>query len=91
MPLYHVTHRRNIASIRRVGVDPAFSRGRMRCVYVVRGDRIGWAVAHCIARHDWTPKSLVVLEVVTSGLDAQRTHVAGVFRYFVPLKLRRVL
>lgn len=71
--LYHWTHRDNLASIARGGLDPAFARGSLRAVWMADGTRILWAAAHVAARHQVEPDALVLLRVRVDGLDLTRT------------------
>lgn len=48
---YHVSPRKNQASIRRTGIDPAFSRGSSQAIWLVSRGKILWAIAHCAERH----------------------------------------
>lgn len=89
--LYHVTHRKNLASIKKLGVSPEFAKGKIPAVYVCRGSSLGWAVQHTIARHGWSAKSIAIVAVATPGLKGQRTGTPGVFRYYVALKMEKVL
>ena len=61
--LLHATHRRNLPSIRRLGVSPAFSQGpRAECWFCARSRR-AWAVEHVAERHGWPPADVVVVRV----------------------------
>lgn len=61
--VYHWTHRENLASIMREGIDPAYSEGRSHQAWVCGPRRIGWALAHIAQRHGWGADDMVLLKV----------------------------
>ena len=61
--LLHVTPRRNLPSIYRLGISPAFARGaRAECWFCARSLR-AWAVEHVAERLGIDPADVVVLRV----------------------------
>ena len=61
--LLHVSVRRNLASIWKLGISPAFSQGaRAECWFCSRSKR-AWAVAHVAERHDVPLSEVVVFRV----------------------------
>ena len=61
--LLHVTLRRNIPSIYRNGINPAFSRTQWRVCWFCPRSRRAWAIAHVAERHGVDPSEVVVLRV----------------------------
>jgi hypothetical protein len=61
MILYHVTPARNLESISYNGIDPGFTTREVRDVWLVRGSKVGWAIAHVAKRHDVLPSEVIVL------------------------------
>ena len=66
--LFHVTPRRNVASILAVGLRLECCRGRMRGVWVCDAHRLPWAVAH-VANHQGTrPEDMSILSIDAEGM-----------------------
>ena len=61
--VYHWTHRGNLESIMREGIDPAYSEGRAHLAWACGPRKIGWAMAHIALRHGWAPDELVLLKI----------------------------
>lgn len=51
MILYHATPRRNLDSIRENGINPEFSQGKRKAVYLHTASRSAWAILHTLQRH----------------------------------------
>ena len=79
MLVYHITHRRNLKSVKMHGLQPCMATGKRQVVWVVRGDKIAWAVAHVARHHGWTVSTLRVLPVPTVTTTLRRTCWAGVY------------
>ncbi len=61
--LLHVSVRRNLASIWKLGISPAFSQGaRAECWFCSRSKR-AWAIQHVAERHDVPLSEVVVFRV----------------------------
>lgn len=56
---YHWTHRKNLESIFRLGLDPSFHQTELPRVYLCRPDLRQWAQIHTVERHRWDPHELV--------------------------------
>lgn len=63
MILYHTTHKRNLASILKHGLDPARSQGKRRAVWIHVREMTHWALSHCCLRHKWNIFALVRIKV----------------------------
>ncbi len=61
--LLHVSLRRNLASIWRLGVSPAFARCGLPVSWFVVPSRRTWAISHVADRHGVAIADLVVLRV----------------------------
>ena len=75
--LLHATIRRNLPSIWKLGISPAFSQGaRAECWFCTRSRR-AWAVQHVADRHDVPLSEVVVFRVSVprSRLVARRRGV----------------
>jgi hypothetical protein len=46
MTIWHVTHKKNIDSILKCGIDPAYAQGSFNRVWLVRWYGIAWALLH---------------------------------------------
>ena len=51
MILYHTTPKRNLDSIRQQGINPDFSQGKRKAVYLHTASRRAWAILHTLQRH----------------------------------------
>ncbi len=61
--LLHVSIRRNLSSIWRLGISPAFAQGaRAECWFCSRSKR-AWAIQHVAERHDVPLSEVVVFRV----------------------------
>ena len=61
--LLHVTLRRNLPSIQRHGIDPAFSRSQWRVCWFCHPRRRDWAIAHVADRYGVSPAEVIVLRI----------------------------
>lgn len=66
MDLYHVTPNTTHDSITRQGVEPIYSRGKMRVSWWVDRSRLMWAIAHVSAKHQVSVDKLDIW-VTTEG------------------------
>lgn len=71
--LYHWTPRINVRSIMREGLDPVYSTGRQRRVWLAGYRRAQWACSHAAARHRVSPDEMVLLRVDVTRLKLTRT------------------
>ncbi|HBI46893.1 MAG TPA: hypothetical protein DDY78_29175 [Planctomycetales bacterium] len=70
--LLHVTPRRNLSSIYKLGVNPDFAKcPRAECWFCSPSLR-AWAIAHVAERHSVDPRDVVVIRVKVS--PTQLTH-----------------
>lgn len=60
---YHVTTTHNLLGIMATGIDPAYSRGRMKVSWYVRRARVAWAVLHVVQRHAVALSDIIILGV----------------------------
>jgi hypothetical protein len=61
--LRHASPSKNLASIFRRGLSPAFARGKLRCCWLHSSGRTRWAVPHVADRHHVAPVNVVVFTV----------------------------
>ena len=61
--LLHVTPRRNLPSIYRLGVSPAFSESQWSVCWFCSPARRAWAIAHVADRHGVSPSEVAVVRV----------------------------
>lgn len=80
LTLYHYTHRKNVRSIRRVGLHPSYARTKDGCIYACQTAAKLWAEVHTCSRHKWRPEHLVCLVVYVRSEDVRKSHLRGVFR-----------
>src|SRR5262249_42317115 len=86
MILYHVTPRRNMASINRHGLLPEKATGRQEATWLVSRSQIVWAIAHTATKRDKAPiTKLVVLRVEVPRSRVRRFR-RGIWRSFEPLR-----
>jgi hypothetical protein len=62
--VFHITPGRNVPSILRGGVDPAYHRGYWRVCWFVSARLRPWAVGHVARRHRCHVSEVVILRVV---------------------------
>ena len=63
MKLYHATLKANLDSIREKGINPEFSQGKERVIWLHTASRIHWAIAHTQKRHGGTLADIIIIEV----------------------------
>ena len=93
MLLRHATPRRNLSSIRRMGLLTALARGKTPAVWLHSPGRSAWAALHTVKRHGGRVESVVVLEVSIprSWLRRCRKGVWQVRRDIGPERLRGLI
>lgn len=80
MILYHVTPSENNELIGRQGIDPTRSQGKRKVSWWVDIDRLGWAIAHCSARHHTAVDELSIWTMDESEVGSvKRTRLPGVY------------
>ena len=78
--LYHVTHRRNVASILDKGLMPARSKTRWRTLWYTNEQGIQWAIKHVMERHGYKdPRALVVIKVQIPIKDIKNNRWSGIY------------
>jgi hypothetical protein len=77
---YHVTHAKNASSIIDNGIVADYSRGKIRCVWLVDSKRVAWAIAHVSSKHDWPIKELWVFAVHVDPRVIIKTAWRGVYK-----------
>lgn len=77
--LYHCTHRSNVDSIYRTGVEKERSTGRAKRVWLVDLQRMLWAWHHVQLRHGWFPEDIVFVVVSEYGHPIRRSGRDGVY------------
>ena len=63
MLLHHVTTKTCVPSIRKSGLRPAYSRGKMRAVWFASTAMRAWALGHVGIERGYTLEKLVILTV----------------------------
>jgi len=81
MFLYHVTPKYNRQSIMTKGVDPNYSQGRRRLIWVCEWERLTWALAHISAHQSCAVDVLLVCIVGLDLREVKRTSILGVYTY----------
>lgn len=87
---YHWTHRSNLRSIARRGLDPAYADSRRAVVWTADERHILWAAAHVAHSHEQPIDELVLLRVRVDGLTMTRTpwrHVRTVATVIPPSRI----
>ena len=51
MILYHATPKRNLDSIRKLGLQPNLATGKIKGVWMHTASKTAWAILHTIKRH----------------------------------------
>lgn len=63
MLLRHATPKKNLDSIRRLGLLCSKSQGKLKVVWVHAASKTAWAALHTVKRHGGRVEDVVVLEV----------------------------
>ncbi len=77
--LYHVTPAENARSIEASGIDPKYSRGKMRAVWLVNKGNILWSVAHVSSQHHAPVDELVICACLIDWSDMKRMNRVGFY------------
>jgi len=93
MLLRHATLRRNVTSIKRLGLLTAKSKGRLPAVWLHSPARSAWATLHVVKRHGGRVENTVIfeLDVPRSWLRRSRKGIWYTKRDVPPERFRRVL
>ncbi len=78
-PFFHVTHKSNVASIARSGLNPAFSKGHQQTMWYVLRYKLEWAIAHVAERQHCDPADLVVYRLWGNRIEFTKTRLKGVY------------
>ena len=63
MILYHATLKRNLDSILQTGLNPEYSKGKERVIYLHTASRRHWAILHTATRHSASLYDILIIEV----------------------------
>lgn len=77
--VYHWTHRSNVESILKSGIDPTYAEGKLKVVWFCDAERVGWALAHIGTRHGWDHDEMVLIRFPRSRYPFANTAFAGVY------------
>jgi hypothetical protein len=82
MVFYHVTHRRNCASIDKLGLLPERATGKERAVWLVTKSLIIWALMHTALKKGRGPLPQLVVYKVELPRSKVRRFSKGLYRTF---------
>jgi hypothetical protein len=82
MVLYHVTHRRNVASIERLGLLPEKATGREKSIWLVSRTMVPWALGHTAAKPGKGPITKLVVYKIETTRSRVRRFRRGIWRSF---------
>ena len=81
MKLYHATLKSNLDSIRELGLNPQFSQGAEKVIWMHTASRREWAILHVQKRHKCTLDDVIVIEIpfrdrgyADAGADSGQLH-----------------
>ena len=63
MRLYHATLKSNVESITEKGIDPSFSKGAEKVIWLHTAGRREWAILHATQRHKCEVSEVVIITV----------------------------
>ena len=63
MKLYHATLKSNLDSITEKGINPEFSKGAEKVIWLHTAGRTEWAILHTLKRHRCSIDAVVILTV----------------------------
>lgn len=73
MTLYHATLRENLDSIMARGIDPAFSKGKLKACWFHTSSKSAWAILHTQKRHRSTDIIIIEVEIPRAWITRRRT------------------
>jgi len=79
--LYHITPTTNNVSILTRGLDPAFSRGKRKTVWLCDWTRIHWALAHVSFKHETPVNELSAFMITLERSEVINTAWRGIYNY----------
>lgn len=79
MVVYHVTPEENVFLINKNGIDPRYSRGKMKASWYVSRRNIEWAIIHTSVGHHEPIENLVVCAVHVMGNDMYKFNRPGFY------------
>jgi hypothetical protein len=93
MLLRHATPRKNLPSIKRLGLLTAKSKGRLPAVWLHAPARSAWATLHVVRRHGGRVEQIVIFEIdlPRSWLRRSRKGIWYVRRDVPPARFRRII
>jgi hypothetical protein len=77
---FHVTHRKNVDSIREKGLLASKAMGRTKSVWFCTKSWQEWALAHVAIRHKWKISDLVIISIEWAVPDQVKTGMRGRWR-----------
>ena len=63
MRLYHATLKSNLESIRQHGINPDFSQGKQKVIWLHTASRTHWAILHILKRHNSSIDEIIIIQV----------------------------
>lgn len=84
--VFHVTPRKNTASIAQAGLDPAFAKTARRALWCVGREQLLWAIAHTANRHGVLVTDLQIYAFLMRRADLIRTRWQGVYQFTVTVQ-----
>ena len=63
MRLYHATLKSNLTSITETGIDPEYSRGAEKVIWLHTAGRREWAILHTTQRHQCEVDAVMIIAV----------------------------
>jgi hypothetical protein len=90
--IFHVTPKKNLDSIQRLGIDPAFAVAEIKRSWFCSVARLGWALVHVSQRHATPITELVILECNIPEGWRRASHLDGlmsVTRVTPPVRIRQ--
>lgn len=76
---YHWTHRDNVPSILTNGLDPNYSRGKLKSNWFCDFDKVAWALKHVSDNHGWSADELVLIRFPKEHTPYASTAWFGVY------------
>ena len=82
MVLFHITNKKNVASIDRLGLLPERAMGKEKSVWLVTRTMIPWALAHTATKPGKGPITRLVVYRVETTRSKVRRFRRGIWRSF---------
>lgn len=87
--LFHVTHRLRINHVLANGLNPKYSRGRKKRVWLCAPAMLGWVCRHLGDQRRWSIEDMRVVQVVMDAAEVRKIR-PGIFTSYIVIPSDRL-